>query len=97
MQFFQNLSAVANRPQQRHQTSEQEYAAGMQCLAQAQEAGFGQPDLLKQASNHFLAAIRHNYRHPEPYVGMAYLLMLIEDDRQALKYVCEALRIDPGN
>lgn len=102
MKFLQNLStltqsAVAARNDQRQQLSGEEFLAGMQILLQAQQDHFRDLGRLKLASDHFLAAIRSQHRNPDPYIGMAYLLHLVDDDASALNYLHEALRVDPGN
>ncbi|PKL75067.1 MAG: hypothetical protein CVV27_17290 [Candidatus Melainabacteria bacterium HGW-Melainabacteria-1] len=102
MKFFQTLSSIANtavatQSDHRHQASERDYQTGMQILLQAQLDAFKDLSRLQQASDHFLAAIRHHHRNPDPYIGMAYLLHLLEDAPGALRYLSEALRVDPGN
>ncbi|MGE3726487.1 MAG: hypothetical protein AB7I41_13100 [Candidatus Sericytochromatia bacterium] len=82
---------------QRHVIANQAYEAGMACLVQAQATGFSDPALLKQTCSHLLDAIRHQHHLPDPYIAMAYLMLLLDNRSAALHYLDEALRIEPGN
>lgn len=73
----------------------QMYEQAMQLLTQAHEEQFRDPQMLKQASELFIGSIRQNDRNPAPMVGMAYLLILLEEYASAMKYIQAALRIDP--
>lgn len=83
--------------EERHAVAAQSYQQGMACLAQAQAEGFKNPARLKEASAHLLEAIRHQHHLPDPYIGMAYLMLLLNQRSDALHYLDEALRIEPSN
>lgn len=63
-------------------------------LAEAELGEFRDKELLKQASELFIKAIRFRRTDPEPYVGLAYLLLLVRDFDGAEAYLREALRHD---
>jgi tetratricopeptide (TPR) repeat protein len=98
MQF---LKTLARKPKVTHAepslSLEQDYSKAMQLLAQAHEEQFTQPQTLKQAAELFISAIRSNDRDPAPMLGMAYLLLLLEEYPQATLYVQAALKVDPRN
>lgn len=71
-------------------------ALGMQALADAQD--YDRPDRqerLVQAAESFIEAIVLAEDRPEPLIGMAYLLTILEDFRLADKYAHLALKLAP--
>lgn len=81
----------------RRQSSDDSYQVGIQHLAKAQESGFEDKASLKEASKHFIKAIQFGRQNPEPYIAMAYLLILLGDQMTATRYLSEARRVDPQN
>lgn len=82
---------------QRHEKSDEAYQEGLKALAQAQASGFRDKAALKQASQQFLKAIQMARGKAEPYVGLAYLLLLLGQQDQAIRYLHQALRIEPDH
>lgn len=80
---------------QRHEKSDEAYQEGLKALAQAQASGFRDKAALKQASQQFLKAIQMARGKAEPYVGLAYLLLLLGQQAQAVRYLQQAQRIEP--
>lgn len=80
---------------QRHEKSDEAYQQALQALAQAQASGFQDKAALKLASQQFLKAIQMARGKAEPYVGMAYLLLLLGQQKQAVRYLNQAKTIDP--
>lgn len=72
------------------------WTAGKTALAEAQES-LERQDLLAKACDHFIDAIHFAPERPEPYLGMGYLLTLLEDYDSARKYVYLALRLAPNH
>lgn len=70
---------------------------GMAFFATAQESGFHDKPALKEASNLFLRAIAADRSKPQPLVCMGYLLLLLNNQEMARRYLDEAVRVDPAN
>lgn len=89
----------ASQTQQRNTLSNQDSEQGFAFLAQA----LGTPTLaeqkplLKQACDAFAAGIRSQRSNPEPYIGFAYVLMLLGNTDKALGFVKEAQRLQPDH
>lgn len=72
------------------------WTAGMGALSEAQEyEGAERQARLVESCDCFIEAIRFGPDRPEPYLGMAYLLTLLEDYHSAGKYVRLALKLAP--
>ncbi|MEZ0372143.1 MAG: tetratricopeptide repeat protein, partial [Candidatus Sericytochromatia bacterium] len=83
--------------QLRHTTSAKLTAYGLECLQNAQQTGFNARELLVEACESLLDAIRYDRARLEPYLGMAYLLWLLGEYQQARDYLSEALALAPDN
>lgn len=70
---------------------------GYDLLLQAEKSGFKDKNLLKQASESFIRAIRQERTHTEAYIGLGYLLLLLSDFHGAENQLKAALRFDPNN
>lgn len=81
----------------RHEESENYVARGVECLLLAEEGGYTDKSLLTEACDSFMEAIKFNRQHTEAYVGMAYLLWLLGDHKQALTYLEQGLRTQPSH
>ncbi|HEY9840602.1 MAG TPA: hypothetical protein V6D23_09120 [Candidatus Obscuribacterales bacterium] len=81
----------------RHEESENYLARGVECMLLAEEGGYSDRALLKEACDSFIEAIKFNRQHTEAYVGMAYLLWILGDSRQALSYLEQGLRTQPSH
>jgi len=68
---------------------------GYQILAEVWNSQFEQKDQLKQALECFVRAVKTQRNSAEAFVGLAYLLMLIQENEQAKPYLREALRLNP--
>lgn len=80
---------------QRHEKSDSAYQQALTALAKAQSSAFKDKAALKEASQQFLKAIQMARGKAEPYVGMAYLLLLLGQQQQAVRYLTQARDIDP--
>lgn len=80
---------------QRHEKSDSAYQQALTALAKAQATAFKDKAALKEASQQFLKAIQMARGKAEPYVGMAYLLLLLGQQQQAVRYLTQARDIDP--
>lgn len=95
-QFLQSLDSQLS-PVDRDSLFGKSWADGMQALSEAQELdGVERQERLVQSCDQFILAIHHARSRPEPYLGMAYLLTILEDYHSAGKYVRLALRLAPG-
>ncbi|MEZ0375217.1 MAG: hypothetical protein ACAI44_39385 [Candidatus Sericytochromatia bacterium] len=81
----------------RHATSARLTAYGLDCLQNAQQDGFHDRELLVEACEALLDAIRYDRARLEPYLGMGYLLWLLGEYQQARDYLSEALTLAPDN
>lgn len=99
--MFNQLSSLAhltaNRTQPRHWQSEQHLAQGIALLTQAHEAHFSNPNCLQEACRSFIEAIKYKRTDIRPYLSLAYLFLILEDHQMALKYIKQALAIEPQN
>ncbi|KAL6057065.1 hypothetical protein QOT17_015728 [Balamuthia mandrillaris] len=68
---------------------------GVDLLAKAQASGFEDKQSLKDASTAFINGLVCDRNAPECYVGLAYLLLLLDDRPFALRYLNECLRVCP--
>lgn len=73
------------------------YSAAIADLATAQASGFEDKQALKASSAGFLNAIRSDARHVAAYVGMGYLLLLLDSPNHAARYLTAAVDVDPTN
>lgn len=81
----------------RHEESENYLARGVECMLLAEENGYQDRELLTEACDAYIEAIKFNRQNTEAYVGMAYLLWILGDNRQALSYLEQGLRTNPNN
>ena len=81
----------------RHEESENYLARGVECMLLAEEGAYQDRDLLTEACDAFIESIKFNRQQTEAYVGMAYLLWLLGDSRQALSYLEQGLRTNPSH
>lgn len=54
-------------------------------------------ELLKEAGDYFMEAMRYDRSAPEGFVGMGYLLWLVGDEAEAEEYIREALLLAPDH
>ena len=99
--MFKQMSALADlsetRNQQRQSVSEKQLAKALGLLQQAHDEGFRQPLRLQEDAGQLVEAIKLRRTDIRPYLGMAYVFILLEDHAMAQKYVLQALQLEPGN
>ncbi|PKL75400.1 MAG: hypothetical protein CVV27_15595 [Candidatus Melainabacteria bacterium HGW-Melainabacteria-1] len=99
--MLQQLDALSKlsgtRDMQRHQRAQDQLVEGMKLLQRAHDEGFTQPLRLQQACSLLIEAIKQRRGDIRPYLGLAYIFMLLEDHAQAQKYVRQALTLEPDN
>ncbi|PIQ23244.1 hypothetical protein COW36_18890 [bacterium (Candidatus Blackallbacteria) CG17_big_fil_post_rev_8_21_14_2_50_48_46] len=83
--------------QSRRKVGTQYCDQGYQFLREAEATGFQNKELLKQASNSFIQAIRQERANAEAYIGLGYLLLLLSDFKAAETQFKTALRLAPQN
>jgi tetratricopeptide (TPR) repeat protein len=76
---------------------EKECKDGYYLIAKAEALGFVDKQPLKDAVRHFMSAIVSNRSHPEGYIGLGYLALLISKVDLATQYLARALEISPDN
>lgn len=81
----------------RHEESENYLARGVECMLLAEENAYADRALLKEACDSYIEAIKFNRQNTEAYVGMAYLLWILGDKAQALRYLEQGLRTNPNH
>lgn len=84
---------VANRRDESETQCKQAYFL----IAEAEANGFTDKAPLKQAMRLFIQAARQRRTYVEPYIGLAYLSLLIDQKEVAQKYLQTALKIEPQN
>lgn len=83
--------------ERRHATAQELLCLGVECLHEALAAQLQDRELLAEACENFMDAIRHNRTDPDPYIGLGYLLWLAQEYEDALLYLSEAIILDPQN
>lgn len=81
----------------RHEESDNHLARGVECMLLAEESGYTDKQLLTEACDAFIEAIKFNRQQTEAYAGMAYLLWILGDSAQALRYLEQGLRTQPSH
>lgn len=66
-------------------------------IAEAEAEGFQNKDLLKQAMRLFVQASRQQRQEPEPYMGLLYLCLLINEETLAERYLEAVLTLAPDH
>lgn len=79
----------------RSQESEGHFQRGIQLLQQAIDQQFSNPNTLGDAADAIALALKFNTQNPELYAVMGYLLILVEDFYQALRFLRAALKLAP--
>jgi predicted RNase H-like nuclease (RuvC/YqgF family) len=77
------------------ETSELSTFQGFACLLGAEQENFQNRELLKKAADAFSLAIQYDRSNPAPYLGLAYLFILVKDTVNAAPYLAEARRLSP--
>jgi len=94
-QFLQSLDSQLSKTD-RDSDFGLAWSEGMRALSEAQELeGNERQEKLVQSCDKFIMAIQYGRSRPEPFLGMAYLLTILEDYHSAGKYVRIALRLAP--
>jgi len=88
---------IGSLSSKRHKESDLSYLRGMSLMEKAYAGQFKQKSLLLEASEAFMDAIQHNRRNPDPYVGVAYLFLLLGKTPKAIRYLNEARRVAPSH
>ncbi|HEY9842325.1 MAG TPA: hypothetical protein V6D23_17825 [Candidatus Obscuribacterales bacterium] len=98
-QIAQINQLKANQSQTRFKSSNLHCDKGFACLAKALETPElkQQKPLLLEACDAFAQAISFQRTNPEAYIGFAYVLTAIGNQRKAMGYVKEAQRLQPAH
>lgn len=88
---------IGSLSSKRHKESDVSYLRGMALMEKAYAGQFKDKALLLEASDAFMDAIQHNRRNPDPYVGVAYLFLLLGKTPKAIRYLNEARRVAPSH
>jgi len=75
--------------------AEHNYLKGLEILKKAEQAGFHDTRVLYQAYRHLLVALRKNASDPRYPCGVAYVLILIDQNERAKGYLDLALSLVP--
>lgn len=98
---FDGFSAVLEKKQemaqQRQHNAEKQFQFALGLFHQAQAQDFQNKDLLNQCTDALFEAIRIHRTHPEPLVTLGYVLILLDLQKLALKYLKRALELSPGH
>lgn len=88
---------IGSLSSKRHKESDVSYLRGMSLMEKAYAGQFKNKALLLEASDAFMDAIQHNRRNPDPYVGVAYLFLILGNTAKAIRYLNEARRVAPSH
>ncbi|PIQ26916.1 hypothetical protein COW36_16925 [bacterium (Candidatus Blackallbacteria) CG17_big_fil_post_rev_8_21_14_2_50_48_46] len=88
---------IGSLSSKRHRESDVSFLNGMNLLEKAYERQFQDKELLLKASEAFMQAIQNNRMNPDPYVGIAYLFLLLNNTNKAIRYLNEARRVAPSH
>ncbi len=88
---------IGSLSSKRHKESDLSHLRGMSLMEKAYAGQFKNKALLLEASDAFMDAIQHNRRNPDPYVGVAYLFLLLGKTPKAIRYLNEARRVAPSH
>lgn len=77
-------------------SSKNAFEKGMAALLQAQMNGFEDKRPLHRAREFFFEAIHNQRKAAAGYLGMGYLLLLLDQPQKALKYLTQAQKLDDG-
>jgi len=95
--MLSDLMATEGLRAGRQQEAEQDYLTGLAKLQVAEREGYQNKRTVLTAYRHLATAI-HKHRSEARYQSaMAYLLLLTGNTHRALRYVAEALRLEPAN
>ena len=86
--------ALAER---RLQKAKESYQFALGCLREAKANGFRDKTLLSRACDALFLAIQTNRTDPEPLVSLAYLMLLVQENKRAMTYLKRALELAPGH
>ncbi|PIQ26962.1 hypothetical protein COW64_09495 [bacterium (Candidatus Blackallbacteria) CG18_big_fil_WC_8_21_14_2_50_49_26] len=94
---FANAGKAQSGTQQKNQNLQEQINLGMRHLTDFLESGMQDKAAAKQASHTFLTVIKTDRRELQAYLGMGYLLLLLQEANKARIFLQEALRIEPDN
>lgn len=95
MNLKELVHAQSQLLQHRHSEADLLCRQAYYLIAEAEAGDFANKALLKQALMLFTQAVRQQRRAPEPYIGLAYLAILLEQRSQARRYLQTALGLNP--
>ncbi|MGV3525552.1 MAG: hypothetical protein ACO1RX_15085 [Candidatus Sericytochromatia bacterium] len=95
MNLKELVHAQSQLLQHRHSEADLLCQRAYYLIAEAEAGDFANKALLKQALQLFIQAVRQQRRAPEPYIGLAYLAILLEQRDQARRYLQTALGLNP--
>jgi hypothetical protein len=81
----------------RTQESEHYFQTGIQLLEKAIAQEFSDPNALGDAADAIALALKYNTQNPELFRIMGYLLILVEDFYEALRFLRAALKLAPDD
>ncbi|MBT9547007.1 MAG: hypothetical protein IV090_16575 [Candidatus Sericytochromatia bacterium] len=81
----------------RSEESDRHFQQGIQLLQMAVAQKFSNPNTLGDAADAIALALKFNTQNPELYAVMGYLLILVEDFYQALRFLRAALKLAPDD
>ncbi len=64
-------------------------------MLSAEQSGYRDREILKKAADVFAIGIQYNRKNPLPYLGLAYLFLLVNDPQSAAPYLAMAQQLDP--
>lgn len=95
MNLKELVHAQSHLLQHRHSEADLLCKQAYYLIAEAEAGDFAEKALLKQALQLFTQAARQQRRYPEPYIGLAYLAILLEQRVQAQRYLQTVLSLAP--
>lgn len=98
---FKALQQLQNQSQNLHARRQGEaaglYQQGIEAFAQAMESEFRNKAALRTAFDKWMEALKLHRQNPEPYIGLGYIFLILNDRRSALTYFKAAQSVQPDH
>lgn len=73
------------------------YQQGLEAFAQATASRFRDKQALRNAFDKWMDALKQHRQNPDPYIGLGYIFLILNDHRAALMYFKSAQGIQPDH
>ncbi|PIQ27675.1 hypothetical protein COW36_07205 [bacterium (Candidatus Blackallbacteria) CG17_big_fil_post_rev_8_21_14_2_50_48_46] len=88
---------IQNLQRNRQERSADAYDQGIQALQEAKNSKFKDKEALLKACDLLFLSLKNNRKNPDPFLALAYVLILMGDTKKAIRYLKEVQKIEPEN